>query len=118
MPLITTRRALRGPINDYLSFELTFPGRLEGLLEVKHDDRALRVAERWGYDEDDWFPAFEGPEEFANGTSLSASHFYGKIIRPVRRVTGEILRSDIGQGTDMNRLSSYFVHIWSHLYPS
>jgi len=26
MPLITTRRASRGPINDYLSFELTFPG--------------------------------------------------------------------------------------------
>ena len=30
MPLITTRRASFGPINDYLGFELTFPG-LEGL---------------------------------------------------------------------------------------
>ena len=63
MPPITVRRASRGPIDDYLSFELTFPGRLEGLSEVERDDRARRVAERWRYDEDDRFPAFEGPEE-------------------------------------------------------
>jgi len=63
VPPITTRRASRGPIDDYLSFELTFPGRLEGLSEVERDDHARRVAERWRYDEDDRFPAFEGPEE-------------------------------------------------------
>jgi len=30
---------------------------------MEREDRARRVAERWRYDEDDRFPAFEGPEE-------------------------------------------------------
>ena len=63
MPPITTRRASRGPTDDYLSFELIHPGRLESLSEDERDDRARRMAERWRYDEDDRFPAFEGPEE-------------------------------------------------------
>lgn len=63
MPPITVRRASRDPIDDYLSFELSFPERLEDLSEVELDDRARRMAERWRYDEDDRFPAFEGPEE-------------------------------------------------------
>ena len=63
MPPITTRRAPRGPTDDYLSFEPSFPRRLEDLSEVEREDRAQRMAERWRYDEDDRFPAFEGPEE-------------------------------------------------------
>ena len=30
---------------------------------MERDDHALRMAEKWRYDEDDRFPAFEGPEE-------------------------------------------------------
>ena len=63
VPPITARRASRGSIDDYLSFEPSFPGRLEDLSEVERGDRAQRMAERWRYDEDDRFPAFEGPEE-------------------------------------------------------
>ena len=63
MPPITVRRASRGPIDDYLSFELSLSGRLEDLSEVEREDRARRMAERWRYNEDDRFPAFEGPEE-------------------------------------------------------
>ena len=39
------------------------PRRLEDLSETEREDRAQRMAERWRYDEDDRFPAFEGPEE-------------------------------------------------------
>ena len=63
VPPITVRRALRGSTDDYLSFEPSFPGRLEVLSEVEREDRNRRIAERWRYDEDDRFPAFEGPEE-------------------------------------------------------
>ena len=63
VPPITTRRASRGPVNSYLSFESSFPGQLEDLSEVEREDRGQRIAERWRYDEDDRFPAFEGPEE-------------------------------------------------------
>lgn len=63
VPPITARRASRGPIDNYLSFETSFPERLEPLPEVEREDRARRMAERWRYDEDDRFPAFEGPEE-------------------------------------------------------
>lgn len=63
VPPITTRRASRGPIDDYLGFGPTFPQRLEALSEAEREDRTSRMAERWRYDEDDRFPAFEGPEE-------------------------------------------------------
>jgi len=63
VPPITTCRASRGPIDDYISFEPSFPGRLEGLSKVEREDRARRMDERWGYNEGDQFPAFEGPEE-------------------------------------------------------
>lgn len=63
VPPITARRALRGPADDYLSFEASFPGRLGPLSEVEQEDRTRRMAERWRYDEDDRFPAFEGPDE-------------------------------------------------------
>jgi len=63
VPPITARRAPRGPIDDYLSFEPSFPRRLEHLSDPEREDRAKRMAERWRYDEDDRFPAFEGPEE-------------------------------------------------------
>ena len=63
MPPITVRRASRGPIDDYMNFEPSLPERLQDLSEVEREDRARRMAERWRYDEDDRFPAFEGPEE-------------------------------------------------------
>jgi hypothetical protein len=54
---------LRGAADDYLGFEPSFPARLEVLSEVEREDRDRRMAEMWRYDEDDRFPAFEGPEE-------------------------------------------------------
>jgi hypothetical protein len=63
VPPITVRRALRGPIDDYLNLDLPPSGRLEGLTKAEREDRTRRMAERWRYDEDDRFPAFEGPEE-------------------------------------------------------
>lgn len=63
MPPITTRRASRDPIDDYLSFELSSPTQRDDLSEAERDDRARRMAERWRYDEDDRFPAYEGPDE-------------------------------------------------------
>lgn len=60
---ISSRRASRGLVDDYLSFESTYPGRLEVFSEVEREDRARKMAERWRYDEDDRFPAFEGAEE-------------------------------------------------------
>ena len=62
VPLITAHRASRGSIDNYPSFRPSFPGRLEDLSEVERDDHTLRMAERWRYDEDDQFRAFEGPE--------------------------------------------------------
>jgi hypothetical protein len=63
VPPITARRASRDPIDDYLSFELSSPTRPDDLSEAERDDRARRMAERWRYDEDDRFPAYEGPDE-------------------------------------------------------
>ena len=63
MPPIAARRASRDSIDDYLSFELSFPTRRDSLPETERDDRARRMAERWRYDEDDRFPAYEGPDE-------------------------------------------------------
>ena len=63
VPSITARRASRGLIDDYLNFEQSFPGQLEDLSEVEREDRAQGMTKRWRYDEDDRFPAFEGPEE-------------------------------------------------------
>ena len=63
VPPITVRRASRGPVDDYLSFGASFPEKLDCLSEAEREDRTRRMAERWRYDEDDGFPAFEGPEE-------------------------------------------------------
>lgn len=63
VPPIIARRASRGPVDDYLNFESSSPGRLEPLSEAEREDRMRRMAERWRYDEDDRFPAYEGPEE-------------------------------------------------------
>jgi hypothetical protein len=63
VPPITARRASRGPVDDYLNFKTLSPRRLDHLSEVEREDRARRMSEMWRYDEDDRFPAFEGPEE-------------------------------------------------------
>ena len=63
VPPITARRASRDPIDGYLSFELSSPTQGDDLSEAERDDRARRMAERWRYDEDDRFPAYEGPDE-------------------------------------------------------
>ena len=60
---ITVRHTSHGPIDDYTNFEPSLPERLQDLSEVGREDRARWMAERWRYDEDDRFPAFEGLEE-------------------------------------------------------
>lgn len=64
-PQVIPQIASRGPFDEYLNFETPYPRRLEHLSQVEREDRtrARGTTEIWRYDEDDRFPALEGPEE-------------------------------------------------------